>query len=100
MKKLSLLRIMRLVKKSFKFKIDLKSLFKYLLTSIVIFGIIGIIMEESLEYKESIFEFLPSVIPYAIIAILLYLATTYLIDKRTKILVKGIISEFRKTKNK
>jgi hypothetical protein len=92
--------IMRLVRKSFKFKIDLKSLFKYLLTSIVIFGIIGIIMEESLEYKESIFEFLPSVIPYAIIAILLYLATTYLIDKRTKILVKGIISEFRKTKNK
>ena len=91
---------MRLVRKSFKFKIDLKSLFKYLLTSIVIFGIIGIIMEESLEYKESIFEFLPSVIPYAIIAILLYLATTYLIDKRTKILVKGIISEFRKTKNK
>ena len=57
-------------------------------------------MEESLEYKESIFEFLPSFIPYAIIAILLYLATTYLIDKRTKILVKGIISEFRKTENK
>ena len=92
--------IINLVKKSFEIKFDLKSLFKYLLTSIGVFGLIAIIMEENLEYKKSIFEFLPSVIPYAIIAILLYLGTTYLIDKRTKVLINGIVKEFKKKSTK
>ena len=89
--------IIYLVKKSFVIKFDYKSLIKYLLMSIVVFGFVGIIMEETLEYKESIFEFLPSIIPYAIIAILSYLGITYLIDKRTRVLIKAIINEFKRT---
>ena len=85
-----------LTKKSFKIKIDKISFFKYLLTSIAIFGLIGIFMEENLEYKNSIFEFLPSLLLYAIISILVYLGITYLIDKRTRSLIKGIINEVRK----
>jgi len=85
--------IIRLVKKSFTLKIDTKSMFKYLLASIGIFGLTGLIMEENLEYKNSIFEFFPSVLMFGIIGIVGYLCTTYLIDRRTKLLFKAIWNE-------
>jgi len=85
-----------LTKKSFKIKIDRISIFKYLLTSVIVFGIIGLFMEENLEYKNSIFEFLPSLLLYAIISIIGYLVITYLIDNRTRSLIKGIMNEVRK----
>ena len=53
-------------------------------------------MEENLEYKNSIFEFLPSLLLFAIISVIGYLIITYLIDKRTRSLIKGIINEVRK----
>ena len=83
-------------KKSFKIKINKISIFKYLLTSIIVFGSIGMVMEENLEYKNSIFEFLPSLLLFAIISVIGYLIITYLIDKRTRSLIKGIINEMRK----
>ena len=85
-----------LTKKSFKIKIDRISIFKYLLTSVIVFGIIGLFMEENLEYKNSIFEFLPSLLLYAIISIIGYLVITYLIDNRTRSLIKGIMNEVKK----
>lgn len=85
--------LINLVKKSFTLKIDKKSLFKYLLASISIFGLVGIIMEENLEYKISIFEFFPFLLIYGIIGAGGYLGTTYLIDRRTKLLVKAIWNE-------
>ena len=91
--------IIHLVKKSFAIKIDIKSLLKYLLVSIVIFSLISIVMEENLEYNKSIFEFLPSVVIYGIVGIIGYLGVTYLIDYRTKIMIKAIITELLKKKN-
>ena len=90
--------IVYLVKKSFKIKLDKKSLFKYLLSTILVFGCINLIMEEYLEYHESIFDFLPSVIMYSLISVLGYVAITYLIDKRTKNLIKSIKNEIFKKK--
>jgi len=85
-----------LTKKTFTIKIDKISEFKYLLVSIVVFGFSGIIIEEYLEYKISIFEFLPQLLIFGIVSMLGYLAITYLIDKRTKILVKAIWNEIMK----
>ncbi len=85
--------LVSLVKKSFTLKIDKKSMFKYLLASIGIFGLVGIIMEENLEYKNSIFDFFPSVLMYGIIGVVGYLCMTYLIDRRTKLLFKAIWNE-------
>ncbi len=85
-----------LTKKTFTIKIDKISVFKYLLVSIVVFGFSGIIIEEYLEYKISIFEFLPQLLIFGIVSMLGYLAITYLIDKRTKILVKAIWNEIMK----
>jgi len=85
-----------LTKKTFTIKIDKISIFKYLLVSIVVFGVSGIFIEEYLEYKISIFEFLPQLLIFGIVSMLGYLAITYLIDKRTKILVKAIWNEIMK----
>ena len=88
--------VIRVTKKSFKLKIDMKSSLKYLLTTIVIFGVIGIIMQEYLIFEESIFEFLPSLLPYLICSIVGYFGITYLIDYRTKVLFKAIWNEVLK----
>ena len=85
--------ILRLVKKSFTLKIDKKSILKYLLASIGVFSLTGIVMEENLEYKNSIFEFFPSLLMFGIIGIVGYLGTTYLIDRRTKLLFQAIWNE-------
>ena len=85
-----------LTNKTFSIKIDKISVFKYLFVSIVIFGFSSIIMEEYLEYKISIFEFLPQLLLFGIVSVLGYLAITYLIDQRTKILVKAIWNEIMK----
>ncbi|HXV66513.1 MAG TPA: hypothetical protein VD731_04745 [Nitrosopumilaceae archaeon] len=85
--------IIRLVKKSFTLKIDKKSMIKYLLASIVIFGLVWMLMEQNLEYKNSIFEFFPALLMFGIIGVVGYLGTTYLIDRRTKLLFKAIWNE-------
>ena len=85
--------IIRLVKKSFTLKIDKQSTFKYLLVSIAVFGLTYVIMEENLEYKDSIFEFLPSTIIFVVISVGGYFGITYLIDQRTKILFNTIWKE-------
>jgi len=91
-----ILYIIHLVKKSFTLKIDKTSILKYLLASIIVFGSVGIIMEEYLEYKESIFEFFPSLMVFIFISVLGYLGITFLIDRRTKVMFKAIWNEYLK----
>jgi len=88
--------IYRLVRKSFTLKIDWKSLSKYLLSSIVVFGILYYMINEFLSYKISIFEFLPELIMWIFLGVGAYLGLTYIIDKKTRILFKSIINEFIK----
>lgn len=85
--------IIHTTRKSFTLKIDKKRTFKYLVVSIVVFGLVGFYMEENLEYKNSIFEFLPSLFIFVVISVGGYLGITYLIDKKTKILFKAIWNE-------
>lgn len=87
-----------LVKKEFLPKIDMKSLLKYVGSSILIFGLVYILMDEYLVYKESIFEFLPELIIFLILGVGGYLAITYLIDKRTRTLFNAIINEIKQKK--
>ena len=92
--------IIRLVKKSFTLNLDWKRLVKYLVSSIVVFGIVFLLMEEYLEYTESVFEFLPSLLIYVIGGCVAYLGVTYIIDFKTKELINSIITELKiKLKN-
>lgn len=82
-----------LVKREFSLNIDIKSITKYGISSVLAFGIQFILIGEFLEYRESIFEFLPKFIPFMIMGIVTYIGITYLIDLRTRKLLKGIIRE-------
>jgi hypothetical protein len=84
-----------LIKKEFTIRFDKKALFKYFSASVVAFGFTFLLMEEYLEYKISIFEFLPEFLQYVIIGVLFYLAITYIIDPRTRKLTKAIVSEVK-----
>ena len=85
-----------LIKKEFTLRFNKKALFKYFSASVIAFGFTFLLMEEYLEYKTSIFEFLPEFLQYVIIGVLIYLAITYIIDPRTRKLTKAIVSEVKK----
>jgi len=57
-----------------------------------------VVTEQFLVYKISIFEFLPNVLLFVILAVGSYLLITFLIDTRTKNLFISIINEI-KSKN-
>jgi len=82
-----------LVKRAIKPKIKIIPIIKYLGSSIIVFGMTHYLMDEFLVYKESIFEFLPEFLIFAIIGIVGYLGLTYVIDSRTRNLCKSIIKE-------
>ncbi len=85
--------ILNLVRKSFVLKLETLTLLKYAFASVISFGLMYILMDEYLQYENKIFEFLPNLIIFISIGIGSYLAITYFIDNRTRILVKAIISE-------
>jgi O-antigen/teichoic acid export membrane protein len=87
--------IVKLTKKSFTLKLDY-SIFKYLITSVIIFGAIYGLMEEYLVYDNSIVEFLPKVILFAIIGVISYIVVTYFIDEKTKRLLRLVVKEITK----
>ena len=57
-------------------------------------------MEKFLVYEQSIFQFLPSLIPFLLLGIFAYFGLTYLTDKKTKKLYHAIFSEIRGKQNK
>mgnify|MGYP001584537222 CR=1 FL=1 len=85
-----------LMRKHLKTKIQLLPIIKYLLSAVLMFGLTYFIMNEFIEYKISIFEFLPQFLIYVTIAVGGYLALTYLIDQRTRFLFKSIVKEIFK----
>jgi len=84
-----------LVRKEFSLTMDTKTILKYFIVSVFIFGVSFVIMENNLTYHIRILEFLPEFFPYLIISFIGYLGITYLIDKKTRKLVRIIISEIR-----
>ena len=68
---------------------------KYGLTCIGVFSITFLLMEEYLIYENTIFTFLPTLLLYVILGGLSYIGITYLIDYRTRQLVKSIIQEIK-----
>jgi len=94
------LYIIKLTKQNFNLNVNWKSLLKYLFSTIIVFSILHIIMSKFLIYDESIFNFLPQLLIFIIMGALGYLGMTYVIDKDTKILIKGIINELKSKGNR
>ena len=84
-----------LLKKEFKPKFNMKTIFKYLLSSIFVFGSTFVLMEEFLEYKESIFEFFPQFLIFLSLGVISYLVLTSIIDSKTRVLFRSVIEEIK-----
>ena len=68
---------------------------KYLVISAGIFGFTYFVMEEHLVYNERIFEFLPQLLLFVVIAAGGYLLISYFTDRKTKDLFNAILKEIR-----
>jgi len=86
----------RLLRKSISLKFEVTSIAKYLISSIVIFGIVFVLMDRFLVYNERIFEFLPNFLLFVGIGIFGYLMITYLIDSKTRNLFHAVFKEIQK----
>lgn len=86
----------RTIKKEFNPKLNKFAIGKYFFASIISFSIPYLLMEKYLIYNQSIFVFLPNLIPYVILGVMLYLGITYIIDSKTKKLVSSVILELKK----
>jgi len=84
-----------LIKRNFTLNLDFRAISKYLLSSIVSFGLAHLLMEKFLVYEISIFDFLPNLLLYILFAIICYLSLTFLIDLKTRNLVKAVINEIK-----
>ncbi|WP_299290924.1 hypothetical protein [Nitrosopumilus sp.] len=88
-----------LIRRNFNLKLNYIEIGKYCLASLISFAIAFVLMENFLEYNESIFIFLPNLLLYIIIAISIYFSLTYCIDKKTRSLFKSVINELLKRNN-
>ena len=86
----------KMAKNQFALSIDTITSIKYLFSSIIVFTITFIIVEKFLVYQESIFDFLPNLVLYVGLGVLMYALLTLLIDTKTRTLAQSILMEFTK----
>ena len=84
-----------LVRKQFPLSLDLLTIVKYLVISIVVFGGVYLLMDEYLDYEKELLKFLTNLIPYLILGISVYFGLTYLTDKATRRLFNAILREIK-----
>jgi hypothetical protein len=84
-----------LTKKSLTFTVNYKIILKYLFAFALSFSVSHIVTENFLVYNENIFQFIPQVLMFIILAISLYGTLTFVIDKKTRNLVYAIINEIK-----
>lgn len=89
-----------LLKKVMTFSLPFVTLLKYFAGSISMIVVFLLTSDLIISYKISIYEFLPGVFMEFILCILVYLGVTYLIDKKTRVLFRAIITEFIPGKEK
>ena len=84
-----------LLRRDITVSINFKSVGKYFIVSVIIFGTIYFVIEEFLTYNESVYVFIPNVLIYLAIGVLSYIIITYFIDSNTKALINSIIKEIK-----
>jgi O-antigen/teichoic acid export membrane protein len=84
-----------LFSKNFTVKFNINTIFKYFISAIISFGITRVLINSFLEYENNIFEFIPQMGLFVIFSIMAYIGITLLIDSRTRLLAKAILSEIK-----
>ena len=73
-----------------------KDISKYVVIAIISSGFTFVLMEDQVVYTESVYDFVPQLIPLFLLNIILYFGICYFIDPSVKKLFHSIINEFRK----
>jgi len=81
------------VKKYTKFSFPYLDSGKYIASTLLFILVFFLISDSIIEYEISIFQFLPGLILQLAICIGIYLLTTYVFDKKTRILFKTVYDE-------
>jgi len=84
-----------LTKKSLCFTLNYNIILKYFLAALISFSSIYILIEKFLIYHESIFQFIPQVLLFLVLAVSLYFILTFAIDDKTRKLFNSIIKEIK-----
>ena len=82
-----------ILKRDFTLNFNYKAIMKYGIGCFIAFGLTHVLMDNFLVYEISVFDFLPSVLPYVFLSLFLYLGLTFIMDYQTRILFKRIINE-------
>lgn len=85
-----------LMKNKFKMQLDLKAISKYLVVCTITFIPLFILTETYLEYNNEIVQFLPNLLVFVMLGIIVYGFLTYIIDLKTRMFFKAIIKEVTK----
>lgn len=85
----------RLCKKQYDISLPILSILKYIFAAILSGLIVFYIIENYLTYTESVFDFLPELIPVLLLGGLIYFGITFLIDKSIRKLFNSILNEFK-----
>ena len=84
------------INKNYKIKLPSIHIVKYVFATIISVIIIYFITENTLQYPQSIFDFLPQIIPLVVLGACFYFAITYVIDESTRLFFKSIINEIKR----
>lgn len=84
---------------SIQFKFPVKSCVKNTVATLCSSIVTYFLMDNFLIYEKSIFTFLPNLIPFMIIFIIIYLGIMVYWDRDSKNLIKAIINEIKPEKN-
>ena len=87
--------LLTLLKKEIKFYFEKKPIIRYSLASLAFIFVYYLTSESIIVYHESIFQFLPGLFFQLTICVLVYVGITYMIDKKTRNLVKKIFYELK-----
>jgi len=88
--------LMSIVMKNYKISFPFKEITMYSAVTLLAGTIAYVIIDNYLEYSESVFDFLPQFIPIVILSGTIYFGIVYLIDKSTRNLFKSIWREILK----
>ena len=90
-----MIMVLVLVKKRYDLNLPYSHMIKYSLVTAFVSGFIFYFSENFLTYSESVYDFIPQIIPIVLVGGVIYFGITYLIDDSSKILFKSIIKEIR-----
>ncbi|MGI0058277.1 MAG: oligosaccharide flippase family protein [Nitrosotalea sp.] len=82
-----------LVKKQIKFSFPYVNTIKYVIATISFALVFFLTSHLVIDYQNNIYNFLPKVILELLICMSVYIAVTFVIDKRTRTLIKSIFGE-------